>query len=223
MFRPNRIGTPVFHQFAGVENIAAWTPNQDSWASYPMTGNVINASPGLDFQRAKVNWTGTSLAITAENKFSLGQQFTVTKPAKGNVVAVELNAHLIINIEHASNNRTVLLTPVFCKLNAAGGALFAAVSSADHPTYWLDQNNSVFSNVPSSPTGIVTRLNQGGYINKQIVIQDEDEDEIAGTYFHGFTIWDYNWQGYGIDFLNMTASVRQYNDQQVQYYRDILR
>lgn len=209
MFRPNRIGTPNLHTGLYDTSTADWAPSQAARTSLAAFGaNVINAVPQADFGKNCLAWTGAaSEVITANYKFSLVQQFTVTPPLAGDVVGIEIIAHLKILCPASATIRGT-----YGKTSAAAGAILAAVSFDDIPTQF-DAND-----FPSySDDTIVMR---DAYYLTQVIQQYSTN---SGTFLHGFEIIDNSGANFNLDHFTMNAAVRQLNDQQDIGYRDTLR
>lgn len=212
MFRPNRIGTPLIWTPTNTASVVNWTPNTNANVANVIEGNVINASPDLDFGATMLTWQAAAENIPAGEKLALLHQFTISTPLKGNAVGVEISADLDISIEDST-----LITPIFCKLAAAGaGAVLDPVASG--------VGGIRFGPVlpPTTATPAAT-WRAARYENKQIVVRDPTRTAIGGTYAHGFLIYNLEAGNQPIDAFHMHAAVRQLNDQQLTDYRDTLR
>lgn len=211
MFRPNRIGSPVIHNDAGIGDTTNWTVQEAIYDNAATPFNVINASPMGDFGRSGLIWNGTE-SITAVRKAHLVQQFTVTAPLNGNVVGVELSAQIYL-----PTLKAVTIIPVFFKMTAALGAILAgAANSSDMPTYF---GQSLAGDEGDSDVAI-RHLSY----KEQLIIQGDSPTDVSGVYAHGFGLFN-NSAGSAAPLSGffMSAAIRQLNDQQSVAYRDTLR
>lgn len=207
MFRPNRIGTPIIHNLTDTILTAAWVPNANA-AFGSNNGNAINANPIADFGRTRILWAGAApIVIAANTKYALMQQFTVTEPLAGDTVGIELNASL-----HLKAPASSLIQPMFMRCTAAAVAT------------WGNLVNS--SGNTNLAKGIVESVNVDDLIHRSHHYQTQvvlNADTVAGTYAHGFLIVDNSGANANLEWLDISASVRQLNDQQNINYRDTLR
>lgn len=210
MFRPNRIGTPIIHVDLDDASGATFTPNTNANVISTVEGNVINASPQLDFGYNAVSWFAAARVIPAAEKWGVVQQFTVTEPLAGDTVGVEVNGSIDIATEDGAT-----IVPVFFKAANVAGALWGDIASNEPATRLGNglQANGVSTN------SVMRTLNY----QRQIVVRGTP-GLIAGNYAHGFLIYN-NKSGATLDIVafHMQASLRQLNDQQNIGYRDTLR
>lgn len=209
MFRPDRIGTPTFHEQAFTPSTVNFTPASSLIASAVWNANVINANPVADLGRSALQWTGSE-AITAGHKWALGQQFTVTQPVAGDAVGFELNGSILIQANHA-----LIIVPFIQKLSAAGSTTLEGVVGADMPTPLPLPSGSAFA---ASDSAIRVHNYQTRVVERNTAV-----GAVAGTYIHGFSLIDAGFAGYTTTFFQVVCSVRQLNDQQTVGYRDTLR
>lgn len=205
MFRPNRIGTPVIHDTGAGGSAAVWVPATAAFSSGNFSQvNVITAAPVLEFGRTSFGWFGAApVAIPAGHFFSLVQQFTVTKPLKGNISGVEINAAIV-----AALPASAAIVPVLVKCAATGTLGNSGVTG--HPTYHSEPPEHVLTD---DTICVRTRT-----YRTQFILSDATDP--SGVYGHGFTIFDNSGAGYNFQYFIMQASVRQLNDQQTKGYRD---
>jgi len=206
MFRPNRIGTPLFHTTADRLDMNAWTAQEfQPIGSDNYGANIINASPLLDFGVSSLYSIATE-AIAADRRFGLAMQFTVTEPIAGDAVGVEINGSL-----EAFLPASATVFPFFAEMNAATSGILAATTMTFQPTMFgpvihpVQGNNNLVFQVLNYREQVVP---WGGGL-------------VGGAYCHGFQI--YTPTAFNMTFFHMTASVRQLNDQQLVGYRDTLR
>lgn len=208
MFRPNRVGTPVIHQLAAAAvDTSAWVPNAEAIGTMDGTGNTMNGTPQLDFGEDKAYWSGASKTFANNTKFCLFHQVTITEPNQGDCVGIEINASIWLNAD-----KNIKLVPIFARLNTSGLSLFANVQTQP-ATRWT---NFGTTNIDGPTTDTQDFLSY----KEQFIIQ---QAPIAGTYGHGFQLINTSGSAAAINAIVMTASVRQWNDQQQVGYRDIKR
>lgn len=208
MFRPNRIGTPNILKNAFTGDTTAFTVNEGVLTDAAWYGNVFNANPVLDFGRSDVYWAGTARTLTASKRWCLFHQFTVTQPLAGDTVGIELNFSFV---GHFSSGN-IGMVPVIGKIASAG------------TTIWDAKQIAGPSIVPIIGRLVNNLAIQGGTYREQVIIND-DPATVAGTYVHGFALYEATSTPTNITFdsLYAVASVRQLNDQQSIGYRDTLR
>lgn len=207
MFRPNRIGTPYIHQGTSNNSTSAFTLNVLGLTSNSWKGNVISSTPLLDFGRQALTWNAAAVSLPAGNRCSFLSQFTITEPLNGDTVGVEMAGALIINV-----NDNLAIRPIFGKLVAAGGATLAQVDFADFPTR--------FGETQTAPVGASGASSHRFAQYRDIMILQYPTGSVGGTYAHGFEILNQSAAASNIAALQMSASVRQLNDQQTIGYRD---
>jgi len=205
MLRPNRIGHSQIHQLGGVISTADWTPNLRPLYSSDWQANVLNAVPSADFGEVLLSWVGSEV-ITADARLVIGQQFSITQPLAGNIAGLEVNGAAFCDLEASA-----IITPVIGRLDAAGGALFAAVAFAtgELPTFFRGHEEQTTAAARRSFS-----------YKEQFIINDDD---LAGVYLHGWCIMDGSADGVTFTSLQASLSVRQFNDLQNQRVRDPLR
>lgn len=208
MFRPNRIGTPHFYYSGRTDSAVDWTPNSNDVRLGAVTGNVINAAPVADFGSTPLTWNGSAETLTLSHKIALLQQFTISEPLAGDAVGVEVVG--AIDILTASN---INIVPVFCQLQAAGGALLAAVTTGDLAALRLP--------VATQQANIANQ--KWRHCTYRASVVPSNSLAVAGVYGHGFLIYTPDTANTTLEAFHILASVRQLNDQQNVGYRDTLR
>lgn len=206
MFRPNRIGTPHFHQETGIGSAANFTWalrnfNDSSWG-----GNVVNGTPLLDFGFTSVNWSGTEQIVNAQ-RTGLFHNIVVTRPLNGDAVGIEIVGSLVIRLPSSS-----LVVPMIGKPNAAPVNNFDQFTFANQPVHFAPQRME-------SAVGTDMIIRHFAY-KEQIVHQEADP---SGSYCHGFQIFNTTGANYDVTWFSACFGVRQLNDQQIVGYRDSLR
>lgn len=207
MFRPNRVGTPNIHNVAQVDTTATFTPNVGAITAGVVTGNIINALAGSDFNRDAINWSGSE-GMAANSKLGLAQSFAVTKPLEGDTVGMELMGGLVLTCLPET-----LVVPFVGNVDAAPGTVLANFATSYQPTF-LD-----LEPVASPQEAIATGPRPRFFKYRTQVIMNGINT--SRTMVHGFII--YNTTSQNLTQFQMQASVRQLNDQQTIGYRDTLR
>lgn len=207
MFRADRIGSPYIHQGTSNNSVAAFTLNVLGLTSNSWNGNVISSAPLLDFGRLALTWNGTPVSLPAGNRCSFLMPFTITEPLNGDTVGVEMAAAITLNC-----NDNLALRPIFGKLVAAGGATLAQVTFADFPTR--------FGKTQTAPVGATGASSHRFYQYKDELIVQYPSGSVGGPYAHGVEVLNQSGAASSIAALQMSASVRQLNDQQTIGYRD---
>jgi hypothetical protein len=203
MFRANRIGTPTIlpETFAG--SAAVITAGSDTALSAEIRGNVINAAPVLDFGQNSIRWANTRSIATLQ-RICIGQQFTITTPITGDTVGLELMGSMAVGAGAAME-----ITPVLFKVTAAAGAVWGVVNATGLGFTHLAEG----------------REHQPGRGHRYVAnaIHRGATTPVAGTYFHGFQIYNKTGAALSITDGEFSFGVRQLNDQQDVSYRDTRR
>lgn len=207
MFRANRIGTPVFFENTVTESAIDWTINANNVGDEVVTANVINSVPILDLGYTNLTWLGAAENLAAGGKFALVQQVTVTEPTVGDAVGIEING--AIDILAATN---IGLVPVFFKATTAAGALLGSIQANAGAVRFAQGRRF---------TGAANIYESLSY-KEQVVIKST-LGQVAGTYCHGFLIYNHTAANYALTNFHMQCSARQLNDQQNVQYRDTRR
>ncbi len=201
MFRGNRIGTPVSIPTTDNSVTTVWAPSAAGIADL-LKGNVINATPVLDFATSCIRVGVVTPQIPAFSIISLVQQFTVTAPLQGNVVGVEVSGGGFF--PDIGNNCTIW--PVAYKIDTAATTLLGAVQGGASCIFG--------NNGPDHPANQHTT----NYKDQLLI-----DTTTGGTYAHGFAIYNTTNAAVAISYFRMNAFIRQLNDQQNIEYRDTRR
>lgn len=207
MFRPNRIGTPVFHTDTQATSSAALTFGTQAISSTTLPITPVNGTPILDFGETKYNYNGAVTLVPALQKITIVQQFTVSQPLVGDAAGVELNGGGLFVFD-----KTCLIQPFIVRLTNGATNTLVSGTTTDYPTFIAD---------PILPLE-VTAANRFVALRYQTqVVLKRDLGPVGGVYAHGFQIscgTAHTPGGFQAQF-----SVRQLNDQQSVRYRDTLR
>lgn len=208
MFRANRIGTPRIYQPAASNSTADYTQFERATTEFRAQAMICNASPVLDFGTTVVNSTRTK-THTAGQKMGFAQQFTVTEPQQGDTVGLELVGGMVIHTA-----ASCLIVPFLANLATAATTLFEGKDSTDSP-FLLGPgeiqdaaDDTVYARAVSYRENVILRNGAAA---------------VAGTYMHGFLI--YNNSGASISYTHalLNFGIRQLSDQQNVEYRDTRR
>lgn len=211
MFRPNRIGTPVIYESDATVTPATTAPNMSTFATPEYLGNIVNATVRGDFGQHALQWIPSApQTLTANRKWWIGFQFTVTEPLQGDVTGVECNG--AIAIRSVYTDTTVI--PFIGRLTAPGITTLAT-GTVNHPQFL---NNP---NVASKEIAGVVAKDLSHSFQQQVIIKRTANVTLAGTYVLGHIFWMET--GGTFTRIDTQYSVRQLNDQQTIGYRDTLR
>ncbi|QXP08660.1 MAG: hypothetical protein [Arizlama microvirus] len=209
MFRPNRIGTPIIHTPTTNFSTADITLAQNTRATVGHPCNIMNAAAVADFGFTSLTWNATE-AVTANYKFGIAQQFTVTEPISGDAVGIELNFNGAFLLPAST-----MVCGFFGRLSAATAAVLANTATNENAHYFAAHQIQD----PVDDTLIMTSFSY----QEQLVLRDTDPTVLAGTYAHGIAIFDNSGAGWNFTQFHAAASVRQLNDQESVGYRDTRR
>lgn len=207
MFKPNRVGTPTFHSTGSVNYTGAWTINLTGSQLLAVSGNVINASPAGIFDHICVTYQGTPKAITNGNKWALLYQYSIQKPLAGNTVGFDANFGVSILCSNL-----ISVEPIVCKLNLAGGATLAAVSSIAGTTRLGEGFNP---NVPTANGRV--QWNHYAY-KEQFAVYDPTD--LSGVYAHGLMFVNNEAAPLDVSGFHASAAIRQLSDTRLARYQD---
>lgn len=207
MFRPNRIGTPLFHTDTQTTSSAALTFGTQAITSTTLPLTPINGIPVGDFGQTKYIYTGTPTLIPALQKITIVQQFQIQQPLDGDAAGVEVNGGFYIALD-----KTCAIVPFVVQLTNAPTATLVSGTTTDYPTFFGTPIQPVEATAATRFVSLTYR--------EQIVIRNAN-GIVGGNYAHGIMITCATAHTPGT--FQAQLSVRQLNDQLNVGYRDTLR
>ena len=205
MFRPDRIGTPIFHDQDFVTSTVDFAFSAFTNPDVGFYMQAINTGLPTTYGRTCLAWAGTE-AVAAGAKVGFGQQFTVTKPLKGTRVLCEVNGAFILPV-----STKVLIQPFFGKLGSAAVSLLAAAPGQGGIT---PIGNAI--NPSDQPNATEWRTIR--YKEQVVIAQGAPE----GVYGHGIQLFT-GANAWDCTSIHAICSVRMFNDLQAIEYQDPLR
>ena len=207
MFRPDRIGTPVFHDqdfLSSVIDFSFGAATKEQLLTY---FQCINVGLPNTYGRTALNWTGSE-SVAANAKVGFGYQFTVTEPLGGraNGVLVECNGAFMLPVSSRA-----LIQPFFAKVGTAGATILEAVAVEGNITPMGEPLQALPDTAADIWRSVVYK--------QQVVIA---QSAVAGVYAQGIQIFTGD-DAWDCTALKAICSVRQFNDVQALNYQDPLR
>lgn len=209
MFRANRIGTPIIHTDTQIVKTTVSTLNVNSWNDPILKFNAVNGAANIGkFGETKfLQGNGLSL-VAAANKGAICQQFTVEKPAAGDVNGVELNGSIMW-----LTYGPMLIKPFIAKATTPATTNMGAGQTTDLITFLEGQLDPV----PNLTAGLWRSLS---YRTQAIL---KSFAGVEGTYIHGFAYWNTDSTDMTPDGFQASFSLRQVNNSGELRYVDQLR
>lgn len=210
MFKPNRVGTPTYHNQA-VTVSSAVTALATSAVTSTLIGNVMNATPMGKLGRCYVRHNAAAKALGAGLKTSLMAQVLVDPPVRGDVVGIEVNLALALNIPGVN------VVPCIVQQTAAIGTVFNAYGNIKNSMTPL-KHDTVYT--PATQVAMTTPGGRVYSCQDNIILRDEVTGDPSGVYGIGFALYNYTAVSIDLTAFEFWASVRQNMDQPGVGYAD---
>lgn len=222
MFKPNRVGTPnIFdpNDQGTITDAVLFEESDFMVENAPV--NIINVSPLSNFGSAALLWNGTNDAITTQKRIMIGAQFVIQPPNLNlqNVVGLELISTITIAADNAGR-----LTPYLARMEDDPTPLTDPLQVMNIDTncwpYNLANQSGGFTSNVFSHGAVISALSLSCI--SQVVVRD-DSKQFQNIFSFGWSIYNQGASNINLAAFEMTAAIRQLNDQEFIQYRDTLR
>lgn len=213
MFKPNRVGTPTYHNQLITASTAA-TALAQNIPSFPPIGNVMNATPLGFLDRCYMRWNAAAKTLNAGNKGSLMAQVLINPPVRGDTVGLEVNISMVLNCAG------VTVVPAIVELTAAVGTVWGAFANAQNAVTPLSADTSY---QPSTQASLAAAQGRFYQCRDNVIIRDTVSGDPSAVYGVGFILYNFTAAAITFTDLEFWASVRQNMDQPGVGYADTRR